>query len=316
MHCTSPHSLCGKADALAATSIAEESLFDGFAKWMVEHRGAKPSTVHAYRAPLRRFIVSFGANPQRLDAVGLRAFICQQAGIHGHSAARRVVTACRMFLRYLSGLQLCSAALADAVPAVAGWRLASTPRYLLPAQVDQVLARCDCSTADGLRDRAIVLLASRLGLRAQDIAELALEDLDFEAATLSVAGKNRRQCLLPLPQDVGDALIAYLEHARPNSSSRRVFVRKKPPHDGLNSSVDISRCVKRALLRAGIVRSPSGAHLLRHSAAFRLLLEGATLEGIGTLLRHASLDTTAIYAKVDLTALSQIAQPWPTEVAC
>jgi len=283
---------------------------------MLEHRGVRPSTVLAYRAPLRRFIASFDAVPRRLDVAGLRAFICQQASMLGHDAARRLVSSCRMFLRYLSSRQLCSAALTEAVPAVAGWRLASMPRYLLPEQVERVLAGCDCGTAQGLMERAILLLCSRLGVRAQDLAALALDDLDFQAATLSVAGKNRQRCLLPMPQDVGDALIAYLERARPASVSRMVFVRSRPPHDGFAGSASISRIVKRALLRAGIVRPRSGAHLLRHSAAFQLLLEGASLEGIGALLRHASLDTTAIYAKVDLQALSQICQPWPTEVSC
>lgn len=316
MLCTSRRCDLVAVGSLSAVPTPVEALLEDFSSWMIEHRGAKPSTVLAYRAPLRRFVASFDAAPRRLDVVGLRAFVCQQASLLGHDAARRLVSACRMFLRYLSSRQLCSAALADAVPAVAGWRLGSTPRYLLPEQVERALAGCDCGTARGLMERAILLLGSRLGLRAQDLAELAFEDLDFRAATISVAGKNRRRCLLPLPQDVGDALIAYLERARPISATRKVFVRDRPPHDEFTGSTSISRIVKRALLRVGIVRPRSGAHLLRHSAAFRLLLEGASLEGIGALLRHASLDTTAIYAKVDLKALSQICQPWPTEVSC
>jgi site-specific recombinase XerD len=189
----------------------------------------------------------------------------------------------------------------------------------LPAvgDVEQVIAACDTATAHGLRDRAILLLLARLGLRAGDILGLRLGDLDWAEATLRVHGKGRREVRLPLPQDAGDALLAYLERARLGSREPRVFLRCSAPYRPLARSSCISAIVRLALHRAGIASPPSrGANLLRHSAATALLRDGATLDAVSALLRHRSLDTTVHYAKVDLPMLRGVAQPWPEDVPC
>ena len=179
-------------------------------------------------------------------------------------------------------------------------------------EIERLIASCDLSAPHGVRDRAILLLLARLGLRAGDILTMRLGDIEWEQATLRVRGKARREIRLPLPQDAGDALLAYLERARPLAACDQVFLRSSAPYRPFSGSSVVSGIVRLALTRAGIESAPSkGANLLRHSAATAMLRGGATLDMVGTVLRHRSPDTTAHYAKVDITALQQIAQPWP-----
>ena len=155
------------------------------------------------------------------------------------------------------------------------------------------------------------MLLARLGLRAGDVVHMTLEDIDWDAGEIIVSGKSDRQQRLPLPQDVGQALVRYLSHGRPRCPSRRVFIRINAPHKGFSSSVAICNIVRRALKRAKLNPAFKGSHLLRHSLATQMLRGGASLAEIGEILRHQRLDTTQIYAKVDLAALSALAQPWP-----
>jgi site-specific recombinase XerD len=163
----------------------------------------------------------------------------------------------------------------------------------------------------GLRDRAVLLLLSRLGLRCGDVVGLTAEDVDWKHGGLRVTGKGRRPDVLPLPQEVGDALLAYIERGRSENRDRTIFLRARAPHRPL-SRIAVTDIVASALRRAGIVDAPTkGAHQLRHSAATNMLRAGVGLHEIGTVLRHRSMATTAIYAKVDVASLAAIAQPWP-----
>jgi site-specific recombinase XerD len=169
----------------------------------------------------------------------------------------------------------------------------------------------------GRRDRAILLLLARLGLRAGDIVHLRLSDIDWKNAWIQFCGKSRRQTQLPLTQEVGQAIVDYLQDGRPPSSADTVFLRCRAPFRSLGPNGAISMIVVRALLRAGVVRPSRGAaHLLRHSIATSMLHEGASLEDIAGILRHSSIETTQIYAKVDITTLRAIAQPWPEVESC
>jgi integrase len=191
------------------------------------------------------------------------------------------------------------------------------PRYLSANDVERVIASCDQLSRRRLRDRAILLLLSRLGLRAGDVAALTLQDIDWAAGILHVSGKARRRVRLPLPQDVGDAILAYIEQERPRVEESTVFLTMIAPYKAFSASGNVSTVVARALERAGITDAPStGASLLRHSAATAMLRSGATLEAVGTVLRHRSLDMTAHYAKVDIAMLKLVAQPWPGEQTC
>jgi site-specific recombinase XerD len=155
------------------------------------------------------------------------------------------------------------------------------------------------------------LLLARLGLRAGEVVALNLEDIDWEAGQMTIHGKGGRSAQMPLPTDVGEAIAAYLQRGRPHCSSRRIFIRAKAPLGGFASSVAICCIVMQALERAGVESPRKGAHLFRHTLACDLLRQGCSLDEIGELLRHQSPNTTEIYAKVDLTALRSVAQPWP-----
>jgi len=164
---------------------------------------------------------------------------------------------------------------------------------------------------------SILLLLARLCLRAGDVAHLRLRDIDWQEAWIHVRGKSRHETRLPLSQEVGQAIVDYLRHGRPRTNLESVFIRSRAPLRALDSHSAVTGIVARALQRAGITRPSRGAaHLLRHSVATSMLREGASLQDIGALLRHRSIETTQIYAKVDVTALQSIAQPWPEVQSC
>lgn len=192
------------------------------------------------------------------------------------------------------------------------WKLATLPTYLSASQVQKVLDGCDRATAIGRRDYAILMMLAKLGLRADEIATLTLDDIDWRAGEMLVRAKGRRRARMPLPTDVGAAVVAYLRNGRPKSSCRRLFVRTLAPHVGFASGCAITMIAKTALDRVGIEGcAHRGAHIFRHSLATELLRSGATLSEIGQLLRHESHDTTRIYAKVDIEALRTLSLPWP-----
>jgi site-specific recombinase XerD len=188
----------------------------------------------------------------------------------------------------------------------------SVPGHLTVQQVSRVLRNIDRSTAFGRRDFAILLLLARLGLRANEIATMSLDDIDWQTGQLMVRGKGRRRSQMPLPTEVGTALADYLQNGRPvSSNSRRVFLRELAPRIGFSTASNVSMIAKCALIRAGIDVPRPGSHLFRHSLATHLLRAGATLTDIGQVLRHEAADTTRIYAKVDVAALRALALRWP-----
>lgn len=230
-------------------------------------------------------------------------------------SAKHIVTALRSFFRFARSRDYIHVDLAAAVPSVAGWSMASIPRAMPEDRVQALLrASKTWQTPAGLRNRAILLLLARLGLRAGEVAQLELGDIDWSEGCLTVHGKNRVQRPLPLPHDAGEAIAAYLEHGRSPSSSRRVFLRSRAPFDGLKSSSDIGQIVARAMVRAGIESRSRGAHQLRHALAVDMLRQGASLTEIGQVLRHRSPQATRRYAKVDIDALREVALPWPGEL--
>ena len=222
-----------------------------------------------------------------------------------------------MFVRFLTAEGKCAAGLDAAIPVVAHWRFSALPRYLQSEEVERVIALCDPVSPVGKRDRAILLLLARLGLRAGDIVQLRLGDIDWKDAWILVSGKSRRETQLPLTQEVGQAIVDYLRDGRPQSDSDAAFVRSRAPFRAFAKPAAISVIVKRAMQRAGVTCPSRGAaHVLRHSAASSMLRQGASLQDIAAILRHRSIETTQIYAKIDATSLRQIAQPWPEVQPC
>jgi integrase/recombinase XerD len=290
-------------------------LFHEFAEWMRVQRGTRDLTLNRYRRPITTLVEHIGSEPKEWRIHELRQFVLSYAAEHSIEQTKSVGTAVRMFLRFLHAADYCPIDLASAIPTIARWRLATLPKYLPGDQVEQLIHSCDRTTPLGQRDRAILLLLARLGLRASDVAGLKLTDLQWPEGTLIVAGKSRRQARLPLPQEVGDAVLQYLDHGRPPIMSDFVFMTSGAPWGPISHQV-VGRVVVRALRRTGIEAPIRGARLLRHSAATSLLRQGVSLPTIGALLRHASIETTTIYAKVDRDLLQQVVMPWPEVPSC
>jgi len=300
-----------KNDAGVVTCLAE------FQNWLREHRGISELTIDRHGRMIMGLLPSLGNEPGAYDTEVVRRVILAAAQRHSRPQIKAITTALRGYLRFLAAQGACRPGLDSAIPPIPQWRLSTLPRYLPSTDVERLIASCDLTKPHGIRDRAILLLLARLGLRAGDIFCMRLEDISWEEGTLRVCGKARRAVCLPLPQDVGDALLEYLERARPDIDDKRIFLRSSAPYRAFARSQGISDVVRLALKRAGIINPPSrGAHLLRHSAATGMLRGGATLDAIGALLRHRSTDTTAYYAKVDVAMLQLIAQPWPGAVSC
>ena len=290
------------------------TIIDGFERWMRQHRGVSESTLTPYRLILTKLLGAIGETAGSYNAHVLRRGVELQTSRCGRSWAKLVITTVRMFLRYLVVHNLCDPALVDALPTIAHWKRASCPDYLSKEEVEKLIVVCNPETAEGARDMAVLLLLVRLGLRAGDIVHLRHADIDWEQGAFQVTGKGRRHSVLPLPQDVGDAILNYVEHWRPDVRDEHVFLRVNAPFVPLASSSAVSSLVNRAARRARLSASRLGAHILRHTAASLMLREGVSLQTIGGLLRHQSLDTTVLYAKVDVEMLLEIAQPWPEEV--
>jgi site-specific recombinase XerD len=299
-----------------AEVIAVPRPFLSFEEWMLGHRGATPSTVALYVSVLERKVFApIGAPPARLDARSLRRAVLRSASGWSVSHAATIVGATRAFIRFAAAQGQCSTDLVGAIPGVAQWRLATLPRHISAIDVERVIAACDIATSRGRRDRAVLLLLARLGLRAGDVSTLMLDALDWRGGRVHVSGKGRRADWLPLPQDVGDAILAYLHDGRPRHPSPRVFLTTRAPVRPIAAG-RVSTIATEAIVRSGVDAPVRGSHLLRHSVAVALLNRGVGLEKIAAVLRHASLDSTQIYAKVDKGSLATIAARWPRTRVC
>jgi len=292
-------------------------LLDDYQSWLRVHRGLSERTIARHLRHLHQLLPELGTATHDYDAALIRNVVSARREQTGPADLRTITSALRSYLRFLAGAGLCRPNLDHAIPPVVQWRLSSLPRYLVAADVDRVIASCDQLIRGRLRDKAILLLLARLGLRAGDVAGLRLSDVDWTSGMLRLSGKARREVRLPLPQDVGDALLKYIADERPRVDREAVFLMMVAPYRSFTQSSRVSTIVALALKRAGISDPPStGASLLRHSAATSMLRSGATLEAVGTVLRHRCLDMTAHYAKVDILMLEQIAQPWPGDLQC
>jgi site-specific recombinase XerD len=301
----------GVCRSAAAAVPAELQTITGFKAWLRKHRGASDATIRLYARDAAGLLTALGEDPASWDAAGIRRIFMDRASTSGRGTVEKMTTGLRAFLRYLAVEGHCRAGLDSAVPAYAHWQLADMPRYLSPEHVNRLIAACDGDAPARRRERAIILVLVRLGLRAGDVAQLRLVDIEWETGSLQVSGKSRYQVRLPLPQDVGDAIVAYLECRPSTSPSDHVFLRTIAPCRPFKKGDGISSLVRRVMKRAGIVTPFKGAHALRHTAATEMLRHGVPLEKIGLVLRHRGVDTTAYYAKADIALLKQIAQPWP-----
>jgi site-specific recombinase XerD len=290
------------------------SLLGQYRSWLVGERGLAATTVRRYENTARRFLQDQASademfEPAALTGVDINAFLLRECGRVSAGSAKGRVAELRSILRFLYVQGITPLPLGTAVPPVGGWRLATLPPpTMTAADVQRLLDSCDRSSAVGIRNFAIMTLVARLGLRSIEVARLELRDVDWRAGELVVRGKGRRHDRLPLPVDVGEALVAYLSGGRCPEGARRLFLTCRAPRGPIRADL-VGDVVERACTRAGL--PPVGPHRLRHALAGELLRHGAGLVAISQVLRHQDLATTALYAKVDLDALRQVAQPWP-----
>jgi site-specific recombinase XerD len=304
----------GVAPPLASVATSDEVLVVAYRRHLVVERGLAPCTVDRYLDVARWTSARWEAPGRKLDAVSageVSALVLDECRQRNAGSVKALVTGLRSWLRFLAGEGVTSHDLAGAVPAVASWRGGWVPRGLSESEVAAVLAAVDTTSRAGLRDRAVLVMLARLGLRCAEVAALALDDVDWRQGEIVVRGKGGRSDRLPLVVDVGEALAAYLRDGRPKVASRAVFVKAQAPLVALTAD-GVGGIVACAGRRAGVRAS---AHRLRHSAATAMLRGGASLGEIGQILRHADAATTAIYAKVDYQALRALAPRWPGRAA-
>jgi len=295
------------------TPVEQET--QAFEAYLRNERALAEATIAYYVPFTRRFLTDrFGTGRvvlSRLSAGDVIRFVQRQVPRLHRNCAKLLTTALRSFLNYARYRGDITDDLAAAVPCVAAWSITSIPRDIPADAVRRLLASIDRRTPVGRRDYAIFLLLARLGLRASEVVLLELDDIDWATGELRVRGKGGQRTALPLPAEVGKAVVSYLRHGRPQSTSRRVFLRSRGPIRGFLGPEAIASLVGHALTRAGINSPSRGAHQFRHALAVQMLRHGASLTEIGEVLRHRSPQTTTIYAKVDLHALRPLALAWP-----
>lgn len=303
----------GVVPAAQAIASPTESLLERYRSWMESERGLSASTMLRYENTARRFLAEQATAggvfaPDSLTGADLNAFLLRECARVSAGSAKGRVAELRSLMRFLHLHGVTPVKLGGAVPPVGGWRFASVPPTMSPGDVQRLLDHTPRQGPAGVRDYAILMLVARLGLRSIEVARLLLDDVDWRCGEIAVRGKGRREDRLPLPADVGEALVAYLSGARPGARSRHLFLTCKAPRGPIRADL-VGDVVERACLRSG---SPKvGPHRLRHALAADMLRHGAGLTAIGQVLRHQDLGTTALYAKVDFTALRAVAQPWP-----
>jgi len=283
--------------------------------YLRKERALATATVNNYVPFVRDFLRHrFGAGVIKLSCLAaddVVRFVRHQAPRLHRKRAKLMTCALRSFFNYARFCGVINADLAAAVPTVPNWSMASIPRAISAEQVRQLLASIDRRTAIGRRDYAVLLLLARLGLRSGEVASLNLDDIDWERGQLSVHGKTGHRNELPLPDDVGKAIVAYLKSGRPPSTSRRIFLRARAPVRAFQGACAIGSIVRHRLLRSGVDAPTLGAHQFRHGLATEMLRRGASLGEIGDVLGHHHPQTTMIYTKVDIQALRRLALPWP-----
>lgn len=292
----------------APDAVPLSPLLAEFRVWMVEERGLAPLTVLRYENFAVRFLDWWaGRCLVSLTGKDVTDFLLAESARLSVGSAKGRVAEMRALLRFFFVTGRTERALAVSVPPVAGWHDVTVPRGISIVDVERLLASCDRATVTGARDFAVLTVVARLGLRSAEVARLELDDIDWRAGEIVVRGKARRVDRLPLPDEVGRALVAWLE-ARPAVEFRQVFLTVKAPIGPIRPD-RVTGIARLACGRAGVAQV--GAHRLRHALATEMLRRGASLVEVGQILRHSDIATTAVYAKVDITTLRRLAQPWP-----
>ena len=290
----------------------EVEILDCYRRWCVTQRGLTLTTTDQYVRRVAMFLALWRPDARfvvaDLDGDAILATIRVVAGAMPSPSLRCMVTALRCFLRFLHATGRATSSLVAAVPALKAWPRTALPSMLPAGDARRLVTGCDPASPRGRRDGAIVLVLLRLGLRASEVARLAVDDIDWRAGELTIKGKGGRVDRLPLPAEVGEAIAAYLRGGRPSSSNRSLFLSATAPIRTLSSDA-VGSLVYRACVRAGVARV--GPHALRRALATETLRAGAPMSEVAQLLRHVDQATSSIYAAADVAAVAALAQPWP-----
>jgi len=299
----------GAGEPARADSPAEV-LLAGFGRYLAAERGLAAGTVRGYVGHARRFLEGLpaGTGLAGVCAKDVTGAVLRQSAAVSVSAAQFFVAGLRSFLRFCFIERQMPVDLSQAALPVTGRRRSPLPRGITKADAGALLGGCDRRSALGRRDYAMLVTLLRLGLRAGEVARLRLDDIDWRAGELVVRGKGAREDRLPLPAEVGQAIASYLRRGRPASGRREVFLQARAPFGPIAPGT-VSSTVRRACRRAGVAEV--GAHRLRHTVACEMVAAGVPLADIAQVLRHHSLQTTALYGRVDLDRLRALAAPWP-----
>lgn len=275
--------------------------------WLTDQRGLRPRTIYYYVLDVMSWLPRLGEDASAYSATAIRELAVLEFAKRTPAMQSRFIRSVRSYMRFRAFEGHCNASLANALISRPTYRLSTVPRRLDTGIVNKVIDSCDLSTSYGIRERAILTLLAELGLRASEVWKLKLSDLDWTEAKLCIEGKGGRGSIVPLTQGAGDAVLDYLEKGRPSSRSEALFLRVPHPHMPLANGSEISGIARKALARCGL---EGGAHVFRHTLATELLRDGKSLEDVATILRHRSVDTTTIYAKVNEPMLKRLAEPW------
>lgn len=287
-----------------------EVVLGAFERHLLAERGLAGGTVRGYVSHARRFLDGLASTEglAGVTAAKVTAVVLERSAMVSVSTTQNFISGLRSFLRFCFFEGLVERDLSEAALPATGRRRSSLPRGISKADAEALLASCDRRSGLGRRDYAVIVTLLCLGLRASEVAALRLDDIDWRAGELVVCGKGDRRDRLPLPVEVGEAIASYLQRGRPRSGRREVFLRARAPFGPIASGT-VRSTVRRACRRAGI--EEIGAHRLRHTVACEMVAAGVPLAQIGQVLRHHSLQSTAVYARVDLEQLRLVAAPWP-----
>lgn len=298
-----------------SSSIAITLELENFGRHLTDVCGLAPITRSTQMRHLKHFLIDcFGAGPVQLSTLGvadMHRFMAHYTAEWTPASIRVVSTSLRSYFTFRGSKGEQTAHLIAALPQVAQWHLTGLPQQLTSDEIEQLLGAFDRRRATGRRDYAITRCLLDLGLRRTEVARLQLDDVDWRAGTLTIRSKGKRIDVLPLPDACGRAIVQYLQDGRPPTTRRELFIRHRPPVNAPADPDIVRNAVRNAAKRCGLEQRIHGTHILRHTLAGRLVQGGARFKEIADLLRHRHLDTTTIYAKVDLPALARVALPWP-----
>jgi site-specific recombinase XerD len=294
--------------------VAIQEMIDSFDRYMSSAQGFAVSTREVYCSNVRVFLRFQFKAKGRIDCIQAKdviKFILSYSRNGGLRRAQHMVYSLRSFFRFLQQTQGLKEDLLDCIPSVVVWKQLSYPVTLSVHETQQLLNSCNRNSEIGLRNFAVLMLLTQLGLRASEVCRITLNDIDWDKSEIIIRGKGLTQTRFPIFNDLGKALVDYLQYSRPNCANNNLFICTDQPIRGFKSSSTVRSILRGALKRAGLNPERKGTHLLRHSFATQLLQQGATYPEIAMILRHKSINTTAIYAKVDFDKLRILALPWP-----